>query len=118
MAEQDETREVETATVCGRLIGVYRPSSGQLESLNRIGRTIRRGADDAASEFWGKQIDRLGILLEALIVEGDRETVDMLFLQGKLDHAGLLRSVFEALEPKDEAPAKPAKAAKASVRRK
>jgi|SRR5687767_2940311 len=118
MTEPSQAREIKTCIVAGRAIGIYQPTSGQLETLNRLGRTIQRGTDDATSDFWGKQIDRLGILLEALIVEGDRDTVDMLFLQGKLDHLGLLRAVFDAITPKDKTAAKPVKATKASVRRK
>lgn len=114
-----QTPEPKTAIVAGRVIGVLAPTDGQYETLARMARTLARGDDDNRAEFWGKQIDRLGTLMESLIAEGDRDTVDQLFLQGKLDHLTLLRAIFEALKPAEEVkPVKAVKAAKASVRRK
>lgn len=89
--------DILTATIAGRVIGVIRPTDGQFETLARIQRTLARGSDDEPNEFWVKQIDRLGTLLENLISEGDRDTVDQLFLTGKIDTVGLMRAIFEAV---------------------
>lgn len=114
-----DASEPKTAIVAGRVIGVLKPTPGQYETLARMARTLSRGSDDDSAQFWGKQIDRMGTLMESLIVEGDRDAVDDLFLTGKLDHLALLRAIFAALaEPKEDKPTKPVKAAKASVRRK
>jgi hypothetical protein len=114
-----DTAGPKTAIVAGRVIGILTPTDGQFETLARMARTLTRGDDDNRAEFWGKQIDRLGTLMESLIAEGDRDTVDQLFLRGKLDHLTLLQAIFGALKPVEEVkPAKAVKAARASVRRK
>lgn len=111
--------ELKTAIVAGRVIGVLEPTPGQYETLARMARALTRGDDDNKAEFWAKQIDRLGTLMESLIAEGDRDAVDQLFLQGKIDHLTLLRAIFAALKPAEEVkPSKAVKVAKASVRRK
>jgi hypothetical protein len=118
----DTTPADNTIILAGRVIGFIPPTQGQMESMIRISRTIARGTDDDTAEFWHKQVDRIGTLLESLIAEGDRETVDQLYLTGKIDHATLMRTIMAkinsaAQESEDKAIAK-AKANTARVRRK
>lgn len=110
-----------TIVLAGRVIGIIRPTQGQMESLIRIGRSLRRGTDDDTMEFWHTQIDRIGTLLDSLIAEGDRETVDTLYLTGKIDHTTLLTAILgkvrsEAEESEEKAIVK-AKANVARVKR-
>lgn len=110
-----------TIVLAGRVIGIIRPTQGQMESLIRIGRSLRRGTDDDTMEFWQTQIDRIGTLLDSLIAEGDRETVDTLYLTGKIDHTTLLTAILgkvrsEAEESEEKAIVK-AKANVARVKR-
>lgn len=83
-----------TIILAGRVVGFTYPTQGQIEAMIRIGRTMQRGADDEPNEFWLKQIDRIGTLLESLIAEGDRELVDQLYLTGKIDHSALLAAIL------------------------
>lgn len=111
-----------TIILAGRVVGFTPPSQGQLEIMVRIGRTIRSSTDDDATEFWQTQINRIGILLESLINEGDRETVDNLYLTGKIDHNALLGAILakvkdNAVASEDKAIAK-AKASPVRVQRK
>lgn len=110
-----------TIVLAGRVIGIIRPTQGQMESLIRIGRSLRRGTDDDTMEFWQTQIDRIGTLLDSLVAEGDRETVDTLYLTGKIDHTTLLTAILgkvrsEAEESEEKAIVK-AKANVARVKR-
>lgn len=102
------------ALIGGRMISVSRPTDGQYEALARIARTIGRGTDDDKADFWAKQVDRLGILMESLIAEGDRDLADQLVLTGKTTMVEMLKAILGAW---NEPEAKPVKATKASVTR-
>lgn len=109
-----------TIILAGRVIGFIPPTQGQLEAMIRIGRTMQRGTDDDSNEFWVKQIDRIGTLLESLITESDRDLVDDLYLTGKISHSDLLKAImakvrYDAEKSEDKAIAK---AKTASVKRK
>lgn len=111
-----------TIVLAGRVIGFIRPTQGQLEAMIRISRTIARGTDDDTQEFWEKQIDRIGTLLESLVEEKDRDLVDELYLTGKIDHGALMSAIMgkinsQAVASEDKAIAK-AKASPVRVRRK
>lgn len=88
-----------TAIVAGRVIGVLEPTEGQWESIVRIRRTLSRSTDDDPAEFYVKQIERIGTLLENLIEEADRDLVDELFLTGKIGSRELMAAIFQALSP-------------------
>ena len=105
-----------TIILAGRVVGFIPPTQGQLEIMIRIGRTIRSSTDDDLAEFWQTQINRIGVLLESLIAEGDREIVDNLYLTGKVDHSTLLGAILAKVKANSDAsPDKPAKSpAKAS----
>jgi hypothetical protein len=82
----------------GRMITFAKPTDGQLEMLARIQRTLSRGTDDAPGEFWSKQIDRLGTLLDSLMSEADLEIVETMLLTGKISHVDILKGLFYAIE--------------------
>jgi hypothetical protein len=112
----------DTIILAGRVVGFIAPTQGQMEAMIRIARTIARGSDDDTTDFWHKQIDRIGTLLESMIAEGDRDTVDQLYLTGKIDHTTLMTTIMakvnaNAVKSEDKAIAK-AKANVARVRRK
>lgn len=86
-----------TIVLAGRVVGFIPPTQGQMESMVRIGRTIQRGTDDDSNEFYLTQINRVGILLESLIAEKDRELVDELYLTGKIDHATLMTAIMNKI---------------------
>ena len=83
-----------TILLAGRVVGFIPPTQGQMESMIRISRTISRGTDDDAKEFWEKQIDRIGMLLESMVAEADRDLVDELYLTGKISHADLMTAIM------------------------
>lgn len=107
-------KEYRPVLIGGRMISVCKPTDGQLEALGRIARTIGRGTDDDKAEFWMKQIDRLGTLMDSLILASDVDIVDDLILTGKTRSAEILGAILGAW--KDE-PVKPVKAVKASASR-
>jgi hypothetical protein len=94
-----DKKEPKTAVVGGRVIGVLEPTEGQWESIIRIRRTLARSTDDDPTEFYVKQIERIGTLLENLIEEKDRDLVDDLFLTGKISSRELMGAIFSALSP-------------------
>lgn len=111
-----------TIILAGRVIGFIPPTSGQMQAMIRISRTIDKGTDDDDKGFWTTQINRIGILLESLIAEADRDLVDELYLTGKVDHADLMAAIMgkinaNATASEDKAIEK-AKANVARVRRK
>jgi hypothetical protein len=91
-----------TIILGGRIVGFTPPTQGQLEIMVRIGRTIRASTDDDVSEFWQIQINRIGILLESLIAEADRDIVDTLYLTGKIDHNVLLGAILAKVKENAE----------------
>lgn len=122
MSETDNT-----IILAGRVVGFIPPTQGQIEAMIRIGRTMQRGTDDDNSEFWHKQIERIGTLLDSMIAEGDRDLVDELYLTGKIDHATLMKTILTKVkESADQAEGQAveaenkaiAKAKTASVKRK
>lgn len=120
---ETEANDTNTLILAGRVVRFIPPTTGQIEAMIRIGRSVKKGTDDHDPEFWVKQIDRVGTLLESLIAEGDRDTVDELYLTGKIDHSTLLTAVLKAVEAnaeqsEDKAIAKAKKAAPARVSRK
>ncbi len=123
MSHMSETEKTHTIILAGRVIGFTPPTTGQIEAMIRIGRSVKKGTDDAPEDFWVKQIDRVGTLLESLIIEADRDLVDELYLTGKIDHSTLLTEILkkvkdEAEESEDKAVAKAKKANPARVARK
>lgn len=107
-----------TIILAGRIVGFTPPTQGQIESMARIGKTLQRGTDDAPSEFWVTQLDRIGTLLESMIDEKDRDLVDQLYLTGKLSHAELLTAIMTKVKENSPDEAKEPKANKARVQRK
>lgn len=108
-----------TIILAGRVIGFIPPTEGQIQAMIRIGKTLQKGADDAPQDFWLTQINRIGTLLESLIVEGDRELVDELYLTGKIDHTALLSAIMGKLNSKQDSEGKaPAKGKPVRVQRK
>jgi hypothetical protein len=112
-----------TIILAGRVIQFIPPTQGQVEQMVRIARSTQRGADDAPSDFWVKQIGRIGDLLEQMIVEGDREAVEDLYVEGKLDHTALVTAILtkvreNAEKSEDKAIAKAKKVTGARVQRK
>lgn len=110
-----------TIILAGRVVGFIHPTQGQIEAMVRIAHTLQAGGDDSKQDFWIKQIHRIGTLLDSLIVEGDRDLVEQLYLTGKIDHATLLGEILkkinsEAEKSEDKAIAK-AKANTARVKR-
>lgn len=100
-----------TLVLAGRVVGFTPPTQGQLEAMIRIGRTLKSGTDDDNSEFWQIQIHRIGKLLFAMIAEGDRDTVEDLYLEGKVDHQAVLSAILakmnaDAVDSEDKAIAK------------
>lgn len=103
MSDMSETVETDnTVILAGRVIRFIPPTTGQIEAMIRIGRSIRKGTDDQPNDFWVTQIDRIGTLLESMIAEGDRETVDELYLTGKIDHSALLTAIMKTVEANAE----------------
>lgn len=122
MSETDDT-----IILAGRVVGFIPPTQGQVEAMIRIARTMQRGTDDETNEFWHKQIDRIGTLLDSMIAEGDRDLVDDLYLTGKIDHATLMKAIMTKVKERaDQAEGRAveaenkaiAKAKTASVKRK
>lgn len=93
----------DTIILAGRVIGFKRPTQGQLEAMVRIGRTIRSSTDDDKTEFWQTQINRIGTLIEALIIEADREIVFDLYLNGRVDHSIVLAAILGKVNADAEA---------------
>lgn len=106
-----------TIILAGRVVGFIKPTTGQLESMVRIARSLQRGTDDEPSDFWVKQIDRIGTLLESMIAEGDRDTVDHLYLTGKLSHGELLKAILDKMGESTVPTEAKTKAKTASVKR-
>lgn len=96
MSEDAKAAE-QTITLAGRVVGFIHPTQGQIEAMVRIGRTIQRGTDDDNNEFYLTQINRVGMLLESMIAEKDRELVDELYLTGKIDHATLMTTIMNKI---------------------
>lgn len=84
-----------TIILAGRVVRFTPPTQGQIESMVRIARTLREGPEDAPTEFWVTQVSRIGLLIDSLIAEGDRETVDTLYLTGKISAADALKAIIE-----------------------
>lgn len=107
-----------TIILAGRAIAFIRPTEGQIQAMLRIMRAIRNGPDDAPADFWMKQMERVGVLLDSLIAPGDQDVVDELYLTGKISHVDLINAIFGKI--KDEAVASEdkaiARAKKATVR--
>lgn len=101
MTEQNSTF---TVILAGRTIAVKRPTPGQVEAMIRIGRSLQTGGEDDPTDYWIKHITRLGTLLESLVAEGDRDTVDDLYLTGKVDSTTLLTAILDASTPAGSAP--------------
>lgn len=124
MSDMSETVETDnTIILAGRVIQFIPPTQGQVEQMVRIARSTQRGGDDAPSDFWVKQIGRIGDLLEQMIAEGDRETVEDLYVAGKLDHTALVAAILtkvreNAEKSEDKAIAKAKKVTGARVQRK
>jgi hypothetical protein len=124
MSDMSETVETDnTIILAGRVIQFIPPTQGQVEQMVRIARSTQRGGDDAPSDFWVKQIGRIGDLLEQMIAEGDRETVEDLYVAGKLDHTTLVAAILtkvreNAEKSEDKAIAKAKKVTGARVQRK
>lgn len=93
----DKKPESRTAIVAGRIIGILMPTDGQWEALVRIQKTLMRATDDDTTEFYAKQVDRIGTLLENLVEEKDRDLVDQLFLTGKISSSELMLAIFNAI---------------------
>lgn len=109
--------------LAGHKVGFIPPTQGQIEAMIRISRSVQRGTDDDSRDFWIKQIGRIGDLLESMIIESDRETVEDLYLTGKLDHSVLLTAILtkvneNAEASEDQAIAKAKKVSGARVQRK
>lgn len=109
-----------TIILAGRIIGFNVPTTGQVESMVRIAGTLRKGADDAPVDFWMTQISRIGTLIDSLIVEGDREIVDDLYLTGKISSLEALQEIMRKVNANAEASEEKAvgKANKVRVQRK
>ena len=124
MSVMTETAQPDnTLILAGRVVAFIPPTQGQIEAMIRIARSTERADDGQGNEFWIKQISRIGDLLEALIAEGDRETVEDLYIAGKLNHAELLGAILTKIEAngaksEDKAIAKAKKAGSARVQRK
>lgn len=84
-----------TIILAGRIIGFVPPTMGQIESMVRLARTLERGADDSPVDFWVTQISRLGMLIDSLIIEGDRDLVDELYLTGKISSLEALEAIMK-----------------------
>lgn len=118
----DEQVTYETIELDGQTVRFVRPTDGQVQALIRIGFGLRRMNDDTPKDFWVKQLDRMGTVLESVIHEDDRDMVDQLYLTGKIDHSQLLRAIMgqlqdEAVASEDKAIAKAKKSNPARVRR-
>lgn len=85
---------------------------GQIEALFRIQRSIAV-AGDRDNSFYGRQLGRLGDLIDSLFVsDEDRDLIDSMFLTGKIETNKLLNAVFAAYNAHATADATPAKPAK------
>lgn len=123
MTEAEPVATDNTLILAGRVVGFIPPTQGQIEAMIRIVRSTQKGADDQPSDFWIKQIGRVGDLLEQMIVEGDREAVEDLYVSGKLDHSSLISAIMAKVEQnavgsEDKAIAKAKKVTGARVQRK
>lgn len=108
-----------TIILAGRVVSFVFPTQGQIESMVRIARTLERGADDAPVDFWMTQISRIGMLIDALIAPGDQETVDELYLTGKISSLEVLKEIMAKVNASAQAAEGKAnpKASKTRVRR-
>lgn len=111
-----------TIELVGKPVRFTRPTEGQVQALIRIGFGLKRMDDDSPKDFWVKQLDRMGTLLESLIHEDDRDFVDQMYLTGKVDHSMLIQAVMGQLEKvaedsENKAIAKAKKSNPARVRR-
>lgn len=116
----DESVNPNRIIIAGRVLGFTPPNQGQFESMVRISRAITRGAEDADSGFWEKQIDRVGTLIESMIDEGDRDVLDNLLLTGKTNSNELMTEILAKTRQIQQASGetKLVKVAKARVQRK
>lgn len=117
-----EEKTYETADLAGMQMRFTRPTQGQIESLSRIGYTLRNMGEDSPNDFVTKQLNRMGILLDSLIHPDDADAVDLLYLTGKVSHGDLIRAIMgkleaDATESEDKAIAKAKKSNPARVRR-
>jgi hypothetical protein len=110
-------KEFRPVLIGGRMILVSKPSEGQYEALARISRTIARGTDDDQAEFWSKQVDRIGTLMESLIAEDEVDIVDQMVLTGKTTMSEMLKAILGAWDTADDKPTQ-AKASANRVKRK
>lgn len=107
-------KEYRPVLIGGRMISVCKPTSGQYEAMARIAHSIGRGTDDDKTEFWMKQLNRLGTLMDSLILPAEAEIADELILTGKTTTADMLKAILGAWK-EDTGQAKPVKATKASA---
>lgn len=116
MTEQESPKRAEhPVNILGREILVYEPLEGQLQGMGRLMRALARAstADHEDVEFFAKQFDRMGILLESLIVkDGDREFVDQAIFAGMIDYVQIMRALNQVWHEAHQK-GKPTKAAKA-----
>lgn len=111
MTEQAKTTN--TILLGGQTIGFTPPTQGQIEAMIRISRSTQRATDDSPSDFWVKQIGRVGDLLDSLIDEADRDLVEEMYLDGRIDHSKLLVAILTKVrDDNDAADGKPAVKAK------
>lgn len=114
----EESVGLNRIVIAGRVLGFTPPNQGQFESMVRISKAIKRGAEDGDTAFWEKQVDRIGTLIESMINEGDRETLDHLLLTGKTNSNELIGAILTEVRKVEEASTKPAaKVTKARVQR-
>lgn len=124
MSNMSDTVDTDnTIILAGRVVRYIPPTQGQIEQMVRIARSTQRGGDDAPPDFWVKQVGRIGDLLEQMIAEGDRDTIEDLYVTGKLDHSSLVAAILakvreNAEKSEDKAIAKAKKVTGARVQRK
>lgn len=83
-------------TLAGNVFAVKPMTSGQIEAMFRIQRSLTL-AGDFDTAFYGRQIGRFGSLLDSLLTsDEDRDRVDELFLTGQLSTGEMLKLVLAA----------------------
>ena len=98
MSGMTETDSNDTLILAGRAVRFIQPTQGQIEMLIRIARSTQNSDEPENSDFWLKQVGRIGDLLEQLIAEGDRDAVDDLYIKGKINHSDLIKAILAKME--------------------
>jgi hypothetical protein len=88
----EEYRDVDLADTTVR---VRKPTDSQINNMLRISSSLA-SSQEMSSDFFVRQINRLGTILDSLIHADDRDTVDNMVLTGQIEETALIVTILKA----------------------